>query len=110
MPRLLAEITERGGADALDIAAIRRQFEVERKHLVLAQGALDFDRAHDLTKLCRERAFAARLQQTRDLHSERRAAGTNVAAGDELARRAGERQNIDAVMRAEALVLVREQN
>ena len=46
LPRLLAEIDERGGADALDIAAIGREIEIERENFVLGQRALDLDGAH----------------------------------------------------------------
>ena len=59
--RLLAEIGERGGADALDIAAIGREIEIERQYLVLAERALELDRAHDLAELGRQAAAAARL-------------------------------------------------
>ena len=58
MARFLAEISERRGANALDIAAIGRNLEIEREHLVLVQHALDLDRAHDLAKLRRKGAFA----------------------------------------------------
>ena len=78
-PRLLAEIGERGGADAFEIAAIGREAEVEREHLVLGERALELDGAHDLPQLGGERALAARLEQTRDLHGQRRAARHDVA-------------------------------
>src|SRR4029077_11009828 len=51
----------------------------------------------------------ARLQQPCDLHGDRRTAGDDVATGCELNRRATERQRIDAVMAAEPLVFVGEE-
>ncbi len=93
MPRFLAEIGERGGADAFDIAAIGRKFEIERQHVILGQHALDLERTHDLAQFCRNRAFAAWLQQARDLHGQRRAAGADMAASGKLERRARQRQS-----------------
>ena len=52
-PRLLAEIGQRCGANAFEIAAIGREAEVKREDLVLAQGALELDRAHDLAQAWR---------------------------------------------------------
>ena len=54
--RLLAEIGDRGGADAFEIAAERRQREIEIEDLLLAQLPLDLDRTHDLAQLGVERA------------------------------------------------------
>ncbi len=67
--RLLAEIGERGGAHAFEVAAIGRKAQIEREDLVLAQSSLDLDRAHDLAQLGREAAFGARLQKPRHLHA-----------------------------------------
>ena len=83
-PRLLAEIGERCGADAFEIAAIGREAEVEREDLVLAQRALELDRAHHLAKLGDEAPLAARLQQPRHLHGQRRGARHDAAVGDQL--------------------------
>ncbi len=80
--RLLAEIGERGGAHAFEIAAIGREAEIKAQHLVLAQGALDLERADHLAQLGREAAFAARLQQARHLHGECRTAGDDAAFAD----------------------------
>ena len=109
-PRLLAEIGERGGADALDIAAVRREIEIERKDIVFAQRPLDLDRAHDLAKLGCKVAIAARLQKPRHLHRQCRTAGLNASAADELQCRAEECERIDAAMRAETLILIRKQH
>ena len=80
-----------------------------REDFVLAEHALKLDRAHRLTQLCQERAVGARLEQARDLHGDGRAARDDAAMGDELQRRAPNRERIDAKMLAEALVLVRDQ-
>ena len=110
-PRLFAEISERRGADALDVAAVRREIEVEREDLVLGQGALDLDGAHHLAQFChRAAAHFGRLKEPRHLHGQGRGAGAKPAAGCELQRRAQHRARIDAVMLPEALVLIGEQH
>ncbi len=103
---LLAEIGERRRADAFEIAAVGRKRQVKRKHLVLAQAALDLDGANDLPELGPERALVARLEQARDLHGQGRAAGDDAAIADELNGRAHHRQRIDAPMLLETPVLV----
>src|SRR3954447_6453330 len=55
--RLLAEIGDRGGANALEVAAVRREREIEVENLLLAQAALDLDRTHHLPQLCMERTL-----------------------------------------------------
>ncbi len=107
--RLLAEIGDRGRANAFEIAAIGRQRQIQIEDLVLAQLALDLDGAHHLMQLGVNRALMPRLHQPRQLHGDGRAAGDDVAACDKLERRARQRQRIDAAMRVEALVLIGEQ-
>ena len=107
--RLLAEIGDGCGADAFEIAAERRQRQIQIEDLVLAQLPLDLNRAHHLAQLCVHRALAPRLHQPRQLHRNGRAAGDDVAAGAELQRRAPERQRIDAAMRPEPAVFIRQQ-
>ena len=110
-PRLFAEIGERRGADALDVAAIGRKIEIEREDLVLGQRTLDLDRAHHLAQFCHHAAaHFGRLQQPRHLHGQGRGAGAKLSAGCELQRRAQHRPRIDAVMDAETLVLIGEQH
>ena len=110
-PRLLAEIGKRRGADALDVAAIGREIEIEREDLVLGQRALDLDRAHHLAQLCHHAAaHLGRLEQPRHLHGQGRGAGAKMSAGCELQRRAQHRARIDAVMNAETFVLIGEQH
>src|SRR5207237_4543019 len=92
-------------ADAFEIAAERRQRQIEVEDLVLAELPLDLDRTYDLAQLGIKRAMMARLlHQPRELHGDGRAAGNDVAAGDELIGGARQRQRIDAGMRSEALV------
>ena len=107
--RLLAEIGNGGGANAFEIAAERRQRQIEIENLILGQLPLDLDRAHHLAQLGVDRALAPRLHQPRQLHRDGRAAGDDVAAGDELQRGAAQRQRIDAAVGIEPPVLVGQQ-
>ena len=108
--RLLAEIDQRGRANALDIAAIGREIEIEREDLILGQNTLHLDRAHHLLELARQIARVTAFDEARHLHGQGRGAGAQAAAGHELHRGAHHRKRIDAVMRAEALVLVGKQH
>jgi len=108
-PRLLAEIGERGGACAFEIAAVRRKPEIEREDLVLGERALELHRAHRLAQLGKERAIGARFEQPRDLHGDGRAARHDAAVRHELHGSARNRERIDADVLAEALVLVGDQ-
>ena len=108
-PRLLAEIGERGRADAFEIAAIRREREIKAEDLVLGERPFELERPHRLPDLGVERAVLARLEQAGDLHGERRAARDDAAMRDELIRRAHDGERIDAVMGEEPLVLIGEQ-
>ncbi len=107
--RLLAEIGDRGRTDALEIAAIGRQREIEIENLVLAEPPLDFDGTHHLVQFGRDRSLPPRLHQPRQLHGDGRAAGDDMAAGGQLDRGAAEREGIDAGMRVKAFVLIGEQ-
>jgi hypothetical protein len=107
--RLLAEIGDRSGADAFEVATERRQRQIEIEDLVLAQLPFELNRAHHLPQLCIHRALAPRLHQPRQLHRNRRAAGDDVATRDELQRRAPECQRIDAAMRPETAVFICQQ-
>ena len=107
--RLLAEIGDRGGANALEIAAIGRQRQIQIENLVLGQLPLDFDRADHLAQLGINRPLAPRLHQPRELHGDGRAAGHDVAAGDELQRGAAQRQRIDAGVGTETPVFIAQQ-
>ena len=105
----LAEISERCGADAFKIAAIRRERQIKAEHLVLGERPFELQRAYRLPDLGVERAVLTRLEQPRDLHGEGRAARDDAAMRDELVGRAHEGERIDAVMSEEALVLIGEQ-
>ena len=110
-PRLLAEIGERGRAHAFEIAAIGREREIERRGSRPCSAPVRA-RARAPSAAAWRRAMRSlpRLEQARDLHGERRAAGDDAAMRDELARRAHRRERIDAAMVAEALVLIGEQH
>ena len=85
--RLLAEIGERRRPDAFEIAAIGGEAQVKRQHLVLTQVPLDLEGAHDLPQFGRKLPLAARFQEPRHLHGQRRAAGLDAPAGRRIARR-----------------------
>ena len=110
-PRLFAEIGERGGTDALDVAAIGREIEIERENFVLGQRTLDLDRTHHLPQFCHHAAaHLRRLQEPRHLHGQGRGAGAKMPARCELQRCAQHRPRIDAVMNTETFVLIGEQH
>ena len=89
LQRLLAEIGERRRAHAFEIAAERGERQIAVEHARLADLALDLKRARDLPELGGERALASRLDEPRDLHGQRRAAGDDMAADRAIARRRG---------------------
>ena len=107
--RLLAEIADRRRANAFQIAAERRQRQIEIEDLVLAQLPLELQRANRLAQFGRERALLPRLHQPRQLHGDGGAAGNDVTVGEQLQRGAAQRQRIDAEMGAEATVLIGQQ-
>ena len=109
-PRLLAEIGQRGGADAFDIAAIRREIEIERRAPASLVSARSISIARTIW-----RSLAEKLRPLRG-SSSRATCMVSVEPPERIrplvtswnvAR--SERQRIDAAMRAEALVLVGEQ-
>ena len=108
-PRLLAEIGERGGTHAFEIAAIGCQPEIEREDFILCQRSLELNRAHRLPQLGQQRALGAWLEQARYLHRNGRAARHDAAVRHQLRRRTHHSERIDAAVRIEALVLVRDQ-
>ena len=108
-PRLLAEISQRGRADAFQVAAIGRQRQIKRKNLVLAERIFELERARDLAQLGAKAAMLARLQQPRHLHGDGRAAGDDVAAAGELCGGARHGHRVDAVMGPETFVFIRKQ-
>ncbi len=110
LQRLLAEIGERGRPHPLEITPERRDGEVPVEHAGLADRTLDLKRAGDLPQLCRQRAFRARLDETGDLHAERRPAGNDPFAPQPLSGGAQERARIDAMVLIEASVLVADQH
>ena len=107
--RLLAEIGVRGRPDAFEIAAIGREREVKPEDLILAERPFELDRAHHLPDLGIDRPLLPRLEQTGDLHGQRRAAGHDAAMGDKLVGGPHHGERIDAPVSEEALVLIGEQ-
>ena len=102
---LLAEPCQRRRAHALDIAAIRREREIKREDLALAQPRLELHGARDLDQLGAETA-RSRLEQARGLHRQGRAAGDDLAAGHRLRNRAQQGERIDAGMKFEPLIFI----
>ena len=84
LARLLAEIGERGGAHAFEIAAERRERQIAVEHAVLADRALDLPGARHLPELRRERALGRGSISRATCMRQRRAAGDDVAARQPL--------------------------
>ena len=109
--RLLAEIGERGGADAFEIAAIGRERQIEREHLVLAQAAARArSRARSgaaWRRACARRAARAAAPPAWSGSSRRRRCG-RWSSHCKAARASA--SGSTPAMRAEALVLVGEQH
>ena len=76
----------------------------------MVRTPLHLDGAHHLLELARQIARMPAFDESRHLHGQGRGAGTQAAAGHELHRGAHHRERIDAVMRAEALVLIGKQH
>src|SRR5208282_3284563 len=108
--RLLAEPGERGRPHALEIAAEGSERQVAVENAVLADLALDLERARDLPQLDGERPLGPRLDEPRDLHGQGRAAADHVAAREPLRAGADQRADIDAAMAIEAPVLVSDEH
>ena len=104
--RLLAEIGKRGGACALDVAAIGGERQVEIEDLLLREALLDLYRADHLRQLVGDAALGPRLQKARHLHGERRAARDDAAMAECLPDGAGNGPRIDTSVLVEALVLI----
>jgi len=74
----LVEINPAGGANALNIAAIRRERQVQLEDLTLRQSPFDLYGAHHLGDFGRQGALP-RLQQSRRLHRDGGGAGDDAA-------------------------------
>jgi hypothetical protein len=107
--RLLAEIGQRRGAHAFDIAAIRGELKVEVKDFVLAQPFFQGQGGEHLVQLAPRLPRRSAGQQAGDLHGDGGGAGDGPAVADQLERGARQRADIDAAMRAEAAVLISQQ-
>ena len=85
--RLLAEIGERRGADAFEIAAIGREGQIERQGSRPCSELRSISMARTIWRSLAPRVrSAARLQQPRHLHGQGRAAGDDAAAAERIAR------------------------
>src|SRR5262245_31879457 len=103
---LLAEIGQRGRANAFEVPAIGGKGQVEMKYLSLVERALELECAHHLPQLGAQTASLAWLKKARNLHGDRRSTGHDMASGCELDRRTSQCERIDARMLAETLVFV----
>ncbi len=109
-PRLLAEVGKGRGPDAFEIAAERRQAKVEFQDLGFRERAFEFDGARHLAELAARRAFMLAVEQARDLHRQRRAAGDEAPVPQHLQDSADDGFRVDAVVAVEALVLEGEEH
>ena len=109
-PRLLGEIGERGGANALEVAAIGGKRQVAFEDFALADAPLDLPGAEHLCDLGGDAAAFARLDEAGKLHGKRRAARNDAAVAGKLRGGAQQRQRIDAGMFPEAPVLIGHQH
>jgi hypothetical protein len=66
--RLLAEIRQRRGADAFQIAAIGRKGQIQRENFGLAEREFEFERTGNLPEFGGKTALLTGLQQPRHLH------------------------------------------
>ncbi len=106
LARLLAEIGERSGADAFQIAAIGRQRQIQRENLHLAERMFELERARDLAQLGVDATVLARLQQPRHLHRDGGTAGDDVTAGGELKCGASKSRHVHPMVGPETFVLI----
>ncbi len=104
--RLLSKISNACGAQALEIASVRRKGEVDVQNLIFREPLFELQRARHLAQLCSGRALVARLKQARRLHCQRRSARDHAAMADELDSRARQRPPVHAVMGCEATVFI----
>ena len=104
--RLAPEICEARGAGAFEIAAVRREREVEPQDLGLRQPPLQFDGPRDLAQFRAHAPLVPRLEEARHLHGQRRTARDDAALPQELCAGPGERPQVDAAMLLEAVILV----
>ena len=109
-PRLLAEIGERRRAHAFQVAAERRQPEIEPQDLVLRQPPVELQRQQRLADLADQGFLVHAQQQPRHLHGDGRAARQRAPVAQQQPSGPPDRQRIDAVMAAEALVLEGDQH
>src|SRR5215208_5711810 len=77
--RLPPEIGEARRAYPLEIAAVRRESEVESKDLRFRKGALKLDRADDLPQLRGQGSLGAWFQKAGYLHGQRGATRYDTA-------------------------------
>ncbi len=105
LPGFLAEIGEGGGTHALEVAAHRRQGQIDRQHLALGVAPFELQRARRLDRLG-EKPARSRFEQAGGLHGNGRGARHDAAARDPLAGSARRGQRVDAPMVVEASVLV----
>jgi hypothetical protein len=103
--RFMAEPGERSGAYSFEVAALRRQIEIGGEDGVLVQPSLQGQGQTHLMQLAGQIAGRASVEQTRQLHGDRRAAGDDAPVSEPLPGGAYERQRIDADMIAKAPVL-----
>ena len=108
--RLLAEVSQRRGAHALDVAAEWGEAQVQRQDLRLGQMVLEPQGADDLADLGAAGALVMALDEAGHLHRQRGGTGNDASVLDELHGRACQRAHVDAAVIVEALVLERHEH
>jgi hypothetical protein len=107
MPRLLAEIGKARRPYPFEIAAERRQRQVEAEDAVLAEAPFQRQRLCRFDEFGDDRARPP-FEQPHRLHRQCRCAGHDMALGDQLAERPQRRERIDSGMRRKTLILGRD--
>ena len=102
--RLLAEVEPRRRPDPLDVAAIRREVQVQLQNLVLRKPPLDLHRPEALADL-RPQSPRPRIGHAGHLHGDRRSPGNHLAMPQVRDHRPRHRERIDPRMAIEPLVL-----
>ncbi len=106
--RRLAEIDPAGCAYPLQRAAKRRAIQVERENVRFREMPFELHCAPHLAQLAAEGA-RMRVQQARDLHGQRAAAGDDRAGAEILPGRAGDGERVDAGVAPEPAVFIVQQ-
>ena len=104
-----AKIRQRGRADAFQIAAIRRQMQIQLQNLILGQPPFQRQRHPHLPQLAAHRPGAAFFQQPRHLHRQRRSTRHHVAVPRRLRHGTGQCAHVHPGMIVKPLIFIGQQ-